>query len=80
MHFTFDNFGSPLLFMRDFPDMSLQSVIKQNASDLSFDSLLFLSHPTSGWVWLNVIYGLEETKHLHWHFEEFSFGYFTLTG
>lgn len=72
MHFTFDNFDSPLLFMRDFPDMSPQSMIKQNASDLSFDSVLLLSHLTSGLVWLNMIYGLEETKNLHWHFEEFS--------
>lgn len=62
MHFTFDNFGSPLLFMRYFPDMSLQSVIKQKASDLSFDSAPLLSHLLSGWVWYNLIYGLEETN------------------
>lgn len=79
MHFTFDNFGSPLLFMRYFPDMSLQSVIKQKASDLSFDSVPLLSHPLSGWVWYNLIYGLEETNTI---FRDFAFpsGYFTLIG
>lgn len=60
IHFTFNNFDSPLFFIIDFPDMSLQSMIKQKAWDPTFDSAPLLSHLPSGWIWFNVSYCLGE--------------------
>lgn len=60
MHFTFNNFDSLLFFITEFPDRSLQSMIKQTASDLALESGHLLSHLPYGWIQLNVSYCHEE--------------------
>lgn len=60
IHLAFNNFDSPLFFIIDFPDRSLQSMIKEKASDPALESRPLLSHPPYGWIWLNVSYCLGE--------------------